>query len=325
MVPPDARQATPETSIDPKLVASFDAGEPRALAKLLTLAESRDERIFRFLEQRAATRGTSKVLGLTGVPGAGKSTLVDRLLTTVRAANDKVAVLAVDPVSPFTGGALLGDRIRLQRHFNDPGVFIRSLSTRGRLGGLSAATRQAVHLCEAFRTPYVFLETVGVGQSEVDVRHHADVTAVMLTPEWGDGVQAIKAGILEIGDLFFVNKADRPGSDRVVKELKETLAFLERGDVPVIPLEAQREDSGLEAFRALNERYAALAKTRAARQEESARRTLRELVEDRVLRDVRGWLENPGGEGEPYGAYLEFLKSYRPDLGGLGRLDLGRK
>lgn len=310
--------------IDPKILTAFDAGETRALARMLTLAESRDERVFRFLHERAAARGRAKVFGLTGVPGAGKSTMVDRLLATVRGRNERVAVLAVDPVSPFTGGALLGDRIRLQRHFNDPGVFIRSLSTRGRLGGLSAATRQAVHLCEAFGMPYVFLETVGVGQSEVDVRHHADVTAVLLTPEWGDGVQAIKAGILEIGDLFFVNKADRPGSDRVVKELKEALAFLERADVPVVAIEAQREDAGETAFRVLNERYEALAAARASRREESSRRTLRELVEDRVLRDVRRWLEAQGDDGEPYGRYLEFSKNYRPSIGGPG-IDKGAR
>lgn len=304
--------------LERNILDAFDRGEPRALAKMLTLGEARDERIFRFLRDRATSRGRSKVFGLTGVPGAGKSTLVDRLVGTVRAAGDKVAVLAVDPVSPFTGGALLGDRIRLQRHFNDPGVFIRSLSTRGRLGGLSAAARQAVHLCEAFGTPYVFLETVGVGQSEVDVRHHADVTAVLLTPEWGDGVQAIKAGILEIGDLFFVNKADRPGTDRVVKELKEALAFLERADVPVVAIEAQREDSGAMALQAMNERYDALASARPSRREDASRRTLRELVEDRVLRDVRRWLESRGDQGEPYGKYLEFLKSYRPDASGLG-------
>jgi LAO/AO transport system kinase len=307
------------SGLDAKLVAAFDAGEMRALAKMLSLAEARDEKLFRFLQERAASRGGARVFGLTGVPGAGKSTLVDRLLATVRSRGARAAVLAVDPVSPYTGGALLGDRIRLQRHFNDPGVFIRSLSTRGRLGGLSAATRQAVHVCEAFQMPYVFLETVGVGQSEVDVRHHADVTAVLLTPEWGDGVQAIKAGILEIGDLFFVNKADRPGSDRVVKELKEALSFLERSDVPVVAIEAQREDTGELAFRTLEDRYAALAPLRAKRREEAAQRTLRELVEDRVLRDVRRWLDARRDGGDPYGAYLEFLKTYRPEAGGLER------
>jgi len=163
------------------------------------------------------------VVGLTGSPGAGKSTLTDRLIEEARRRGERVAVLAVDPSSPFTGGAILGDRIRMMRHHQDQGVYIRSLASRGALGGLAGATVATLALLEAFGFERIFVETVGVGQSEVDIARVADTTVLILTPAAGDAVQAFKAGVMEIADVFVVNKFDLPGGERIVQELKTTL------------------------------------------------------------------------------------------------------
>jgi LAO/AO transport system kinase len=199
------------------------AGERRALARAITLIELRRPEIGLALHQLPIRRrrgpGQPHVLGLTGPPGAGKSTLVDGLVAKARAAGERVAVIAVDPSSPFTGGAILGDRIRMEQHTGDDGVFVRSLSSRGHLGGLSSATAEVVDLFDAAGFDRVLVETVGVGQSELGVMEVADTVLVVLTPESGDSVQAMKAGLLEIADLFVINKADRPGADRLAREL----------------------------------------------------------------------------------------------------------
>lgn len=183
-------------------------GDRRALARLLRIVEDRQDAARGVLADAWRLRPSSHLVGITGAPGSGKSTLTNALITTWRALDRRVGVIAVDPSSPFTGGALLGDRIRMQEHVTDPDVFIRSMSSRGRLGGLADATASLVTLLLAVRFDPVVVETVGVGQSEVEVVHHADTVVVVLTPGWGDGVQADKAGILEIGDVFVVNKAD---------------------------------------------------------------------------------------------------------------------
>jgi LAO/AO transport system kinase len=199
------------------------AGERRALARAITLIELRRPEIGAALHQVPVRRrrgpGQPHVLGLTGPPGAGKSTLVDGLVAQARAQGERVAVIAVDPSSPFSGGAILGDRIRMERHTGDDGVFVRSLSSRGHLGGLSSATAEVVDLFDAAGFDRVLVETVGVGQSELGVMEVADTVLVVLTPESGDSVQAMKAGLLEIADLFVINKADRPGADRLAREL----------------------------------------------------------------------------------------------------------
>jgi LAO/AO transport system kinase len=207
------------------LVAEFRSGNVRGLARAITLVEQRDPSVRRLLEALGGDLRRPRVLGFTGAPGAGKSTLVDGLVALLRRRGHTVAVIAVDPNSPYSGGAILGDRIRMQGHALDPGVYIRSMGARGHLGGLSVATREAIRLLGAFGFQHVLLETVGVGQSELEVAAIADSTAVVLTPGSGDGVQMIKAGITEIADVFVVNKADLPGADRVVQELRSLLGL----------------------------------------------------------------------------------------------------
>ncbi len=208
---------------DAELVARAERGEQRALARILTLVEEGGERGDELLRQLRPRTGRAAVVGVTGSPGAGKSTLTDALIAHWREAGQTVGVVAIDPSSPFTGGAILGDRIRMTRWYADAGVFIRSLATRGHLGGLSAATLRVAAVLDAFAYDVVVIETVGVGQSEVDVADAADTTVVVLTPGSGDAVQAFKAGIMEVGDVFCVNKADLPGADRVRREVRSAL------------------------------------------------------------------------------------------------------
>lgn len=199
------------------------AGDRIALAKLLTLVENRDPEAGEVMGRLHDRGRGARVIGITGPPGAGKSTLVDRLIGALRADGQRVGVVAVDPSSPFSGGAVLGDRIRMQSHFLDEGVFIRSLSARGNVGGLARAAREVARLLAAFGQDAIIVETVGVGQNEFDVLRLADTVVVVLVPEAGDTVQAMKAGLLEIADIFVVNKADREGAARMKSELEVML------------------------------------------------------------------------------------------------------
>jgi len=196
------------------------AGDRLALARAITLVENEGPEALEIMRRAHAASGRSQVIGVTGSPGVGKSTLVDGLIGAFRSRGKKVGVIAVDPTSPFSGGAILGDRIRMQSHALDPGVFIRSLATRGHLGGLSRAAGQVAKLLEAYGSDVILIETVGTGQSEVDIMRYAHTVVVVLAPGLGDEIQAIKAGILEIGHVFVVNKADREGADRTVVELE---------------------------------------------------------------------------------------------------------
>lgn len=217
------------------LVAAVVAGDRRALARLITLVEEDRLGAGEALRRASAAAVSSHRIGITGAPGAGKSTIGDGIIREVRARGDRVAVLAVDPTSPFSGGAVLGDRVRMQEHVLDPGVFIRSMATRGHLGGLSAAAPKALVLLEAAKYPWILVETVGVGQDEVEVTAAADTVVVVVTPGWGDGIQAAKAGILEIGDVFVVNKSDRPGAADAVADLRAMLGLAPAADwVPPI-------------------------------------------------------------------------------------------
>jgi LAO/AO transport system kinase len=198
-------------------------GDRRSLARLISLVEDDRPGASEALAELFPRTGGSYVIGMTGAPGAGKSTLTSKMITTMRQADLTVAVLAVDPSSPFTGGAILGDRIRMQDHASDSGVYIRSMGSRGHLGGVSEATPKGLIVLDAMGFPYVIVETVGVGQAEVEIVESADTTIVVLNPGWGDSVQANKAGLLEIGDLFVVNKADRPGVSETIRDLNQML------------------------------------------------------------------------------------------------------
>ena len=219
-------------------VARARAGEPRAVARLISWVEDGSPDVAEVMSLLAPTSGTAHVIGLTGSPGVGKSTTTSALVGALRARGNRVGVIAVDPSSPFSGGALLGDRIRMQEHATDPGVFIRSMASRGHLGGLSATTPQALRVLEAAGCDVILIETVGVGQSEVEVAAAADTTIVLLAPGMGDGIQAAKAGILEIADVLCVNKADRDGADTTMRELRHMIALGERSssawEVPVV-------------------------------------------------------------------------------------------
>ena len=201
------------------LVERALGGDRVATAKLLSLVEQGGEGARAVVSRLHPHTGRAWSIGITGAPGAGKSTLTDALVSCLRAEHLEVGVLAVDPSSPFSGGAILGDRVRMQRHSTDPGVFIRSMASRGHLGGLALATPQSVRVLDAVGKPWVIVETVGVGQVEVEIASQADTTIVVLNPGWGDEVQAAKAGLLEIADIFVVNKADRPGTDATVSDL----------------------------------------------------------------------------------------------------------
>ncbi len=238
-------------------VQSILSGDLRALARAITTVENRDPQADELLKQLFPHSGRALVLGVTGSPGAGKSTLVDRMAAAYRRQEKTVGIIAVDPSSPFSGGAILGDRIRMQGHSSDPGIYIRSMATRGSLGGLARATVDVATLLDAAGRDIVVVETVGVGQDEVDIVKLADVTVLLLVPGMGDDVQTIKAGLMEIADIFAINKADRPGSDRLEAELHALLAISHRADgwAPVVLKTVATDGAGVEELLGTIERY----------------------------------------------------------------------
>jgi LAO/AO transport system kinase len=245
----------------PALVESARAGAPRAVARLISLVEDAHPALREVMAALAPHTGKAWVIGLTGSPGVGKSTSTTALVGGFRERGLRVGVLAVDPSSPFSGGALLGDRVRMQDHALDPEVYIRSMASRGHLGGLSWAAPQAIRVLDAAGCEVILVETVGVGQSEVEVAGLADTSVVLLAPGMGDGIQAAKAGILEIGDVFVVNKADREGADATVRDLRHMISLGDRTEPglwrpPVVKtVAAQRQGLG-ELMEALDKHYA---------------------------------------------------------------------
>ncbi|MCJ0871577.1 methylmalonyl Co-A mutase-associated GTPase MeaB [Streptomyces sp. AP-93] len=265
------------TAVDvPQLVAQAREGRPRAVARLISLVEGASPQLREVMAALAPLTGNAYVVGLTGSPGVGKSTTTSALVSAYRQAGKRVGVLAVDPSSPFSGGALLGDRVRMSDHASDPGVYIRSMATRGHLGGLAWSAPQAIRVLDAAGCEVILVETVGVGQSEVEIAAQADTSVVLLAPGMGDGIQAAKAGILEIGDVYVVNKADRDGADATARELNHMLSLGEsrgKGDwrPPIVKTVAARGTGidelveALEKHRAWMDERGVLAQRRTAR------------------------------------------------------------
>ena len=224
------------------LIKRLLEGDKKALARMISLVEARSVDVTRVMAEIFPHTGRAQILGFTGPPGAGKSTLVDKVTSHYRSLNKSVGVIAIDPSSPFSGGALLGDRIRMHRHAGDPDVFIRSLGTRGSFGGLSRATRSVIRLMDAAGTDVVIVETVGVGQTELDIMKVARTTMVVLVPESGDVVQTLKAGLTEIADIFIVNKSDRDGADSIALELRQMVELdpASQWSVPVLLTQATK-------------------------------------------------------------------------------------
>ncbi|MGW7066645.1 methylmalonyl Co-A mutase-associated GTPase MeaB [Streptomyces sp. NPDC054855] len=310
----------------PSLVAQAREGRPRAVARLISLVEGASEQLREVMAALAPLAGHAYVVGLTGSPGVGKSTSTSALVSAYRRAGKRVGVLAVDPSSPFSGGALLGDRVRMSEHASDPGVYIRSMATRGHLGGLAWSAPQAIRVLDAAGCDVILVETVGVGQSEVEIASQADTSVVLLAPGMGDGIQAAKAGILEIGDVYVVNKADRDGADATARELNHMLGLGESrgaGDwrPPIVKTVAARGEGidevveALEKHRAWMEERGVLGERRAARAareiETIAVTALRERIAD-LHGDARlsALAERiVAGELDPYSAADELIES----------------
>ena len=274
------------------------AGDPRALARAISVIEDDGPSAASLVRQLFPHTGGAYLVGVTGPPGAGKSTLVDRMVTVARADGETVGVLAVDPTSPFTGGAMLGDRVRMQAHASDPGVFIRSMATRGHLGGLARTTSDAAVVLDAAGKSMVIVETVGVGQDEVDIVRTADISIVVLVPGTGDDVQALKAGIMEIADIFVVNKADRDGADRMVTAIESNLALQAFGAgqwrPPIVRTEATSGAGVAELWTAIRAFRAHTAGTRHRRLAARQEYRLRELLARRFLAHVELHVLVPG-------------------------------
>ncbi len=308
-----------------KLLERMMQGDRRALARLMTLVENGHPQTSLILSRIHPRCGNAYVVGFTGPPGAGKSTLVDRVTGLLRQDGKSVGIVAIDPSSPFSGGAVLGDRIRMQSHYLDDSVFIRSMSTRGSHGGLSRTTRQIIQLLDAFGKEFILVETVGVGQTELDVMRVADTTVVVLVPEAGDTIQTMKAGLLEIADIFVVNKADREGAGRLKSELEAMLQIRPEGEwtVPVLLTQAAN-GSGVEELlqfiykhRIFREHSGLRAQENTAARQEEFLQALQEELARRVQRAAdAGRLASVfdrlrRGETDPYRAALEVVE--QPD------------
>jgi LAO/AO transport system kinase len=280
------------------------AGDVRTVARLIRDIDDRVPGVREILKALYAHTGHAYVIGITGAPGVGKSTLVDQMLAHLRKAGKTVGVLAVDPTSPFTGGAILGDRIRMQRHSLDEGVFIRSLATRGHFGGLTQSTRSAIDVLDAMGKDYILVETVGVGQDEVDVVKSAQTTIIVVIPGMGDDIQAIKAGILEVGDIFAINKADREGADKTLNELRQMISMGHqkykegKWTPPILKVEAVFDRGVVELLEAIEKHRAYLMSS--GGDQHLVRRTLRireelaEMVKNRLVQEVLDQLIESG-------------------------------
>ncbi len=268
------------------LIDRLRSGDTRALARSISTVENREPGSSDLLKALFPHSGKARIIGLTGPPGAGKSTLVDHLARLYRKENRTVGIIAVDPTSPYTGGAILGDRIRMQEHFSDPGIYIRSMATRGSLGGLARTTADVATVLDASGRDLVMIETVGVGQDEVDIVRLADVTVVILVPGMGDDVQTIKAGIMEIADIFVINKSDHEGAERVEREIRalQSLAVRHDGWTPPIVKTVASEGTGVEGLASAIAEYENYLRKENLALKKSAENWQERLVE--MLRDA---------------------------------------
>jgi len=274
------------------------AGDPRAIARAISLVEDEDPSSAELVQHIFGRTGRAYLIGVTGPPGAGKSTLVDRLTTEIRRGGQTVGIIAVDPTSPFSGGAVLGDRLRMQQHAGDPGVFIRSMATRGHLGGLARSTSDAALVLDAAGKDVIIIETVGVGQDEVDIIRTADVSVVTLVPGTGDEVQALKAGIMEIADIFVVNKADRDGADRLAAAVEANLALQAYGAgdwrPPIVTTIATTGRGVAELLAAIWQFREYSSRTQSAKRRTRSEYRLRELVSQRFMDYLEREVLKPG-------------------------------
>ena len=307
-----------------ELVDKMLAGDERALSRLITLVEKDAPEAPEIMRGICHRTGRAYWIGVTGPPGSGKSTLVDRLTAVARARGLTVGIIAVDPTSPFSGGAVLGDRIRMQQHYLDSEVFIRSMATRGSLGGLPRTARRVAKLFDAFGKDILILETVGVGQTELDIIESADTTVVVLYPGGGDAIQTMKAGLMEIADIFVVNKADRPGADQVVAEIESMLSLNPkdaRWQVAVLQAQALNNVGIEELYQAIEKHREALESSGelARQREEQLRKELVRSIEHQVSEGLARLMERDDklvalsekvarGEVDPYSTAVDILR-----------------
>lgn len=293
-----------------ELVEKMLTGNQRALARLVSAVEGQGAGVPEIMQAITPRLGRAYCIGITGPPGAGKSTLTDRLTAHARERGETVGIIAVDPTSPFSGGAILGDRIRMQQHYLDAGVYIRSMASRGHQGGLARAARGVIKLLDAFGKDLIIVETVGVGQSELDIAAAADSTVLTLVPESGDSIQAIKAGIMEIADLFVINKADRDGAERLRRDLQMMLHARHPSDgwcPPVIATQAHRNIGIVELYETLAAHRRELTRSGGltARRQQNRRQELVDLLHQQLMTNLKSGFDN----GEAHSEMLEQVES----------------
>ena len=309
------------------LLDNFFKGDIRTLSRIITLVEIRSAESLELMQRLFPKAGNAQVIGMTGSPGSGKSTLVDRLATAYRKNGNTLAIIAVDPSSPFTGGAILGDRIRMQTPGTDPGVYIRSMATRGHLGGLATATADVVTVLDAAGRNPILVETVGVGQDEIDIVKLADISLVVLVPGMGDDIQALKAGIMEIGDIFVINKCDRPGVEKMERAILAMLSLAHRPDgwqplvIKTVATEGQGIDEVIDSIQQCQMFFQG-SPARLEKKKDAARQRLITLLQERLLKTTvekalpDGKLDSiveqiANRQQDPYSVVDEIIRSLR--------------